>query len=75
MRHNPHHAVTDQAVVRRLIAENPWATIVSSTTGELVASHYPVLLDERDDGSSRWSPTSAGRTTEVHGFGDGPRCC
>ena len=38
MRHNPKHAVTDEAVVRRLIAENPWATIVSEHAGELVAS-------------------------------------
>ena len=44
MRHNPRHAVTDAAVVRRLIAENPWATIVSKNAGELVAS--PGLLDD-----------------------------
>jgi transcriptional regulator len=42
MRHNPKHAVTDPAVVRRLIEENPWGTIVSPN---LVASHYPILLD------------------------------
>jgi transcriptional regulator len=51
MRHTPAHAVTDPAVVRRLIEENPWATLVSHAHGELVASHYPVLLDETaDDG-------------------------
>jgi len=46
MRHNPAHAVTDPDAVRDLVRENPWATIVSSNEGELVASHYPVLLDE-----------------------------
>ena len=46
MRHNPHHAIAEEAVVRRLIADNPWATLVSEADGEIVASHYPVLLDE-----------------------------
>jgi transcriptional regulator len=49
MRHNPHHALTDELVVRDLIKENPWATIVSHARGEIVASHYPVLLDEQSD--------------------------
>jgi transcriptional regulator len=69
MRHNPFHAATDVAVVRRLIAENPWATIVSNAGGELVASHYPVLLDEDVDGLSVL--THVGRPDEtVHRFGD-----
>ncbi len=38
--------MTDPDEVKRLIRENPWATFVSPTTGGLVASHYPVLLDE-----------------------------
>ncbi len=46
MRHNPAFAQTDPDVVRTLIAENPWATIVSQANGELVASHYPILLDD-----------------------------
>jgi transcriptional regulator len=47
MRHTPAHAVTDPAIVRTLIAENPWATIVSvASGGELVASHCPMLLEE-----------------------------
>jgi transcriptional regulator len=33
-------------VVRQLIRENPWATLVSHTDSGLVASHYPILLDE-----------------------------
>lgn len=70
MRHNPKHAVTDPRVVRDLIAENPWATIVSSNDGALVASHYPVLLDDQDDGLT--IVTHVGRPDErVHGFGAG----
>ncbi|MFS0714959.1 FMN-binding negative transcriptional regulator [Microbacterium sp. 2P01SA-2] len=50
MRQNPSFAMTDAAEIRRVIEENPWATIVSAATGGLVASHYAVLLDEeRDD--------------------------
>ena len=70
MRHNPKHAVDDERVVRRLIAENPWATIVSQNRGELVASHYPVLLDEEADGLA--VVTHVGRPDEqVHGLGSG----
>ena len=69
MRHNPKHAVTDEAVVRQLIAENPWATIVSQHAGELVASHYPVLLDESSEQLA--IVTHVGRPDEqVHGFRD-----
>jgi transcriptional regulator len=69
MRHNPTHAVTDLEAVRDLVRENPWATIVSSNEGELVASHYPVLLDEDADGLVLL--THVGRPDEeVHGFGD-----
>jgi transcriptional regulator len=46
MRHTPHYLMTDPEEVRRLIRNNPWATFVSSVSGELVASHYPVMLDE-----------------------------
>jgi transcriptional regulator len=49
MRHNPEYAVTDLRVVRSLIAENPWATIVSHAEAGMVASHCPVLLDDRSD--------------------------
>jgi transcriptional regulator len=50
MRQNPSFAMTDVGEIRRLIAENPWATLVSAADGGLVASHYAVLLDdERDD--------------------------
>src|SRR4029077_21103477 len=69
MRHNPAHAVTDPNVVRDLVRENPWATIVSSNEGELVASHYPVLLDE--DAAGLELLTHIGRPDdESHGFGE-----
>jgi transcriptional regulator len=73
MRHNPFHAATDVAVVRRLIAENPWATIVSNAGGELVASHYPVLLDEDADGLSVLTH-AAGPTRPCTGSAT-RRCC
>ena len=49
MRHNPSFALDDPAEIRRLIRENPWATLISNTDSGLVASHYPVLLDEEAD--------------------------
>lgn len=36
--------------IKRLIRENPWGTFVSSTSNGLVASHYPILLDETEGG-------------------------
>ena len=70
MRHNPKHAVTDEAVVRTLIEDNPWGTIVSVNDGELVASHYPILLD--DSRERLTIVTHVGRPDErVHGFGSG----
>jgi transcriptional regulator len=69
VRHNPHHATEDVEVVRRLIRESPWGILVSSNNGELVASHYPILLDEETDGLTVL--THVGRPDEmVHGFGD-----
>ncbi len=50
MRQNPSFAMSDVGEIRRLIEQNPWVTIVSSTEDGLVASHYAVLLDaDRDD--------------------------
>lgn len=69
MRHNPHHAVEDVEVVKRLIRENPWGTLVSHNGDEIVASHYPILLDEESPGLM--VVTHVGRPDEhVHGFGD-----
>lgn len=52
MRHTPGYVITDPEEVRRLIRENPWATIVSNTANGLVASHYPVILEENAEGIS-----------------------
>jgi transcriptional regulator len=70
VRPNPKHAVTDPSVVRRLIDENPWATIVSHNGEELVASHYPVLLDDRASPEELAVVTHVGRPDErVHDLG------
>jgi transcriptional regulator len=67
MRHNAFHATADPDVVRRLVRENPWGIIVSNNDGNLVASHYPVLLD--DDTEELAVFTHVGRPDEVnHGF-------
>ncbi len=52
MRHTPGYLLTDPDEVKRLIRENPWATIVSHTATGLVASHYPVMLEENAEGIS-----------------------
>lgn len=52
MRHTPAFILDDPEVVKRLIRENPWATIVSNTANGIVASHYPVILEEAEDGIS-----------------------
>jgi transcriptional regulator len=46
MRHTPTYVLTDPDEVKRLIRDNPWATLVSNTADGLVASHYPVVLEE-----------------------------
>jgi transcriptional regulator len=73
MRHNPAHAVEDpealEALVRDLVRDNPWATLVSQGPEGLVASHYPVLLDEEAEGLA--VVTHLGRPDEeVHGVGE-----
>jgi transcriptional regulator len=52
MRHTPSYVLTDPEEVKRLVRENPWATIVSNTATGLVASHYPVVLEETAEGIS-----------------------
>jgi transcriptional regulator len=69
VRHNPLHATDDPEVVRRLIRENPWGILVSNNNGELVASHYPILLDEEAEGLTVL--THVGRPDDMlHGFGE-----
>ncbi|HET9198512.1 MAG TPA: FMN-binding negative transcriptional regulator [Solirubrobacterales bacterium] len=46
MRPNPLFASDDPELVKRLVREHPWATLVTTTAGGLRASHYPVLVDE-----------------------------
>jgi transcriptional regulator len=51
-----------------MIQENPWATLISHNDGQLVASHYPVLLD--DEAKELTVLTHVGRPDEViHGLG------
>ncbi len=69
MRHNARHATTDVDVVRGIIAANPWAMIISHTGDEVVASHYPFLLDDASEELA--VVTHVGRPDErVHDFGD-----
>lgn len=50
MRQNPSFVLGEIAEIKRLIRENPWVTMVSNPDqGGLVASHYPVILDETSD--------------------------
>lgn len=51
MRYAQDYAVDDIETVRALVRENPWGTIVSFVPGRgLVASHYPLLLEDAADG-------------------------
>ena len=71
MRHTPGYLLTDPEEIRRLIRENPWATFVSSTAGGMVASHYPVLLDDAaSTGDDIVLVSHFGRPDEqLHGLG------
>jgi transcriptional regulator len=69
VRPNPLHASDDPEVVRALIRAFPWGTLVSRNAGRLVASHYPILLD--DDTDELAVLTHVGRPDDqVHGFGE-----
>ena len=69
VRKNPYYELTDLEEISRLIRENPWATLVSNPSTGLVASHYPILLEEdREDISI---VTHVGRPDEtVHELGE-----
>lgn len=49
MLRNPRFVLEDVEAVKALIRESPWASIVAHTERGMVASHYPVLLDESDE--------------------------
>jgi transcriptional regulator len=49
MRHTPRYLMTDPERVKQLVRDHPWATFVSPTSDGLVASHYPVMLEEGED--------------------------
>lgn len=69
MRKNPFYELTDEDEIRRLIRENPWAILVSDASTGLVASHYPILLEEDRDELS--IVTHVGRPDDkVHGLGE-----
>jgi transcriptional regulator len=56
MRPNPDYAVTDLAEVTALLRDHPWCTIVSHVPGRgIVASHYPVLIDDDAEGLTVFS--------------------
>lgn len=71
MRHNPTYAVDDIEAIKELIRDHPWCTLVSHVPGSgIIASHYPVLLDEEAEGIVLLS--HMGRPDEVrHGLGGG----
>lgn len=72
MRHNLDYALDDVDTIRDLVRENPWATIVSHVPGEgLVASHYPVLLEDGDDADGIVLVSHVGRPDELlHRLGE-----
>jgi transcriptional regulator len=48
--------MTDEAEVADLLRQNPWCVIVSHVPGRgIVASHYPVLVDDDPDGLTVFS--------------------
>ncbi|NYI42425.1 FMN-binding negative transcriptional regulator [Demequina lutea] len=50
MRPNPDYSMADEAEVADLLREYPWCAIVLHVPGRgIVASHYPVLVDEQAD--------------------------
>ena len=70
MRQNPSFTLQDPDEIKRLIRENPWATLVSSTPDGMVASHYPIVLDETREEVSVL--THVGRPDDLlHVLGEG----
>ncbi|WP_456845379.1 FMN-binding negative transcriptional regulator [Cellulomonas sp. P5_C6] len=70
MLQNPKFATDDPRALRALVEGYPWATLVSSTDGGLVASHYPMLWEETADDSMSLV-THLGRPDELNHRLDG----
>jgi len=70
MRHTPGYLMEDPNEVKRLIRRNPWATFVSPATTGLVASHYPVLVDEADEDGITIISHYGRPDEELHELGD-----
>ena len=70
MRQNPSFSLTSPEAIKELVRENPWATLVSNAAAGLVASHYPILVDEEREELSIL--THLGRPDDlVHELGGG----
>jgi transcriptional regulator len=50
MRSNSQYALESTDALRDLMQSSPWCTFVTATARGVVASHYPVILDENADG-------------------------
>ena len=46
MRHSPRFTIDDPSEIKHIIRTNAWATFISPASTGLVASHYPVILDD-----------------------------
>jgi transcriptional regulator len=69
VRDNPAHRCEDPQLVRELIEAHPWAILVSHNDG-VVASHYPVMVDERAERLTILS--HLGKPDDrLHGVGEG----
>jgi transcriptional regulator len=74
VRPNPAFESNDPELVRELARKNPWATIVSAPEAGIVASHYPVMLDEEAEGLAIL--THVGRPDEeIHDLGAAEVLC
>lgn len=52
MKYTKAFMLEDVEEVKRLIRENPWATMISNTATGLIASHFPVIPEEGLEGIS-----------------------
>ncbi|NTW41209.1 MAG: FMN-binding negative transcriptional regulator [Cellulomonadaceae bacterium] len=73
MIHTPEYAFTDETRARQVVADQPWALLVSTTSRGPVASHVPVLLEGRvEDAGPFTLVTHLGRPDDrLHELADG----